>query len=109
MIADYPENWPEIARLVKDAAGWSCVRCGHPHDVEAGYMLTVHHLDMNKANVTWWNLAALCQRCHLSVQARVDWHQSYMLAHSIWMRPYVEGYRLYQETGIVVTWREKWG
>ncbi|GAH88897.1 unnamed protein product, partial [marine sediment metagenome] len=28
-------------------------------------MLTVHHLDGNKANCEDWNLAALCQRCHL--------------------------------------------
>lgn len=45
-------------------------RCTHPRD---GKMraLTVHHLDGDKANMRWWNLLALCQFCHLSVQARV--------------------------------------
>ena len=28
----YPPDWSEIARRVKAAAGWRCVRCGHPFD-----------------------------------------------------------------------------
>lgn len=67
----YPSNWKDIAKACKDAAGWRCVRCGHEHDRATGHVLTVHHLDMNPANCEWWNLAALCQKCHLSVQARV--------------------------------------
>lgn len=38
---DYPENWPEIARAVKDEAGWCCVRCGHLHEPETGHTLTL--------------------------------------------------------------------
>lgn len=82
---DYPANWPAIALAVKIAASWRCIRCHHPHEhpghpVECDCfcshlpdgkqrVLTVHHLDGNKANVEWWNLAALCQVCHLYVQA----------------------------------------
>ena len=88
---EYPDDWPAIAKAVKDAAGWKCVRCGHPHDVAAGYVLTVHHLDMDKANCEWWNLAALCQRCHLKIQARVSMAQGYLFEHAEWMKPYVEG------------------
>ena len=98
----YPPEWPSMARAIKDAAGWRCVRCGHPHDPPSGYTLTVHHLDMNPPNLAWWNLAALCQRCHLSVQNRVDFEQAYMLEHTGWMRSHVEGYRLWRETGILV-------
>ena len=50
-------------------------------------MLTVHHLDMNKANCQWWNLVALCQACHLSIQARVDFEQSWMFDLPEWLRP----------------------
>lgn len=53
---------------------------------------TVHHLDGNKANCVWWNLLALCQRCHLTVQSRVNPHQPYMLEHSEWFKPYVVGF-----------------
>lgn len=67
---DYPENWPEIAAAIKTAAGWRCEHCNHEHDPEHGYTLTVHHLDGDKANVDGTNLVALCQRCHLHVQAR---------------------------------------
>lgn len=90
---EYPANWKEIAKARKDKAGWKCQRCGHPHDVEAGRMLTVHHLDMDKANCEWWNLPALCQACHLSIQARVRMNQAYAFEHSEWFKPFVEGRR----------------
>lgn len=66
---DYPDNWHEIANDIKDQAQWKCEHCQHPHDTGKGYMLGVHHLDMNKANCTYENLVALCQRCHLRIQA----------------------------------------
>lgn len=91
-VNDYPPDWPAIATAIKDAAGWQCVRCSHPHDVETCYVLTVHHLDLDKANCRWWNLAALCQRCHLSVQARVVMERPWMFEHSEWFKPYVAGY-----------------
>ena len=86
VTSDYPADWPEIAKAVKDAAKWRCERCGHDHEPSAGYTLTVHHLDMDKANCAVWNLAALCQRCHLSIQSRVDWEQSWMFDLPEWMR-----------------------
>jgi 5-methylcytosine-specific restriction endonuclease McrA len=67
---EYPENWDLIARRIKYNAGFQCEHCGHPHDPEAGYALTVHHLDRDKSNCADDNLVALCQRCHLHIQAR---------------------------------------
>ena len=133
---DYPDDWPEISRRIKAAAGWRCERCGHPAEgpwkmsgralgelqQNAPYeldqapdiigtmrkacdllcdhprdgkqrMLTVHHLDMDKANVADWNLAALCQGCHLSIQGRVDFEQQYMFVHSAWMMSHVAGFK----------------
>ena len=86
----YPGDWPTIAFLVKNKAGWRCERCGHEHDVASGHVLTVHHLDGNKSNNELWNLAALCQRCHLSIQSRVEMRQVWMFEHSEWMKPHVE-------------------
>lgn len=88
----YPADWHAIARAVKDKAGWCCVRCKHPHEPTAGYCLTVHHLDLSPANCRWWNLAALCQRCHLQIQAKVIMERTWMLEHSTWFKPYVAGY-----------------
>lgn len=65
-------------------------------------LLTVHHLDINKANVSWWNLAPLCQVCHLEVQAHWDWHQYYLVEPPHWMAPYMRAWELYQATGITV-------
>ena len=66
----YPGDWNEIARQVKERAGWKCEHCGHPHDPATGHVLTVHHLDGNPENCAPENLVALCQRCHLSIQAK---------------------------------------
>jgi 5-methylcytosine-specific restriction endonuclease McrA len=88
----YPPDWKEIAERVKTAAGWKCVRCGAPHDPAAGYCLTVHHLDLNPANCRWWNLPALCQRCHLKIQIKVVLERPWLFEHSEWFRPYVYGY-----------------
>ena len=89
---NYPPDWKEIAKRVKDEAGWKCIRCGHAHDIKAGYMLTVHHLDLDKSNVAWWNLAALCQRCHLHIQSKVIMERVWYLQHTDWFKPYVAGY-----------------
>ena len=88
----YPDNWKEIAKAVKNAANWKCVRCGHRHEPEAGYCLTVHHLDINPANCAWWNIPALCQRCHLTIQGKVVMEREYMFQHTAWFIPYVEAY-----------------
>ena len=96
---DYPANWPEIARQVKEDAHWCCVRCGHPHDPVSGRTLTVHHLDADKGNVRWWNLAALCQACHLSVQGRVIMTRPWMFGHSPWFQPYVAGFYAWTYAG----------
>lgn len=88
----YPDNWPEIAKQVKDEAGWKCERCGHVNDRESGHVLTVHHLVPVKSLCERWNLAALCQRCHLYIQAKVDMFQAYMFPHSDWFIPHVEGF-----------------
>lgn len=55
-------------------------------------ILTVHHLDGNKANCRWWNLAALCQRCHLQIQGKVQMARVWPWEHSEWFRPYVAGF-----------------
>lgn len=113
---EYPDNWPEIAEVVKRAAGWKCVRCNHPDDPEVCKLLgrrrgrlsctpecthphddkqrvlTVHQLNGNKANVEWWNLASLCQACHLSIQGKVAMERIYLFEHSDWFKPYVAGY-----------------
>jgi len=103
---DYPAGWWEFAVQLKDAAGWCCVRCGHPHDPPAGYCLTVHHASMNKAEpfAHWWAFWVLCQRCHLSVQARVDLTRPWvMLPHSAWARPYIAGWYAWRYAGLLLT------
>jgi hypothetical protein len=93
---EYPDEWPTIARRVKEEAGWQCVRCGHAHDAESWHILTVHHLVPDKQLVRWWNLAALCQRCHLYIQGKVVMSRTWMFEHSEWFKPYVAGYYAYQ-------------
>jgi hypothetical protein len=57
--------------------------------------LTVHHLDGNKWNCELWNLAALCQRCHLRIQAKVEFYRDVLDGqHSLWMARHVKGYNV---------------
>lgn len=153
----YPLEWhTSLKHLVRQEAGYRCVRCKHPYEngkhgkgewtpcdakcthggplrvwasiwptakggqvheeafppqivmcqpapylfeigkVEAAWrILTVHHLDGNKRNCHWWNLAALCQRCHLEIQGRVKMDQVYPWEHSEWFKPYAAGYYAY--------------
>ncbi len=81
-----------IALRVKDAANWCCIRCGYVHDVATGHVLTVHHFDGDKANCERWNLMALCQRCHLSVQARVNPESPLLFTPRPWAMPYIAGF-----------------
>jgi hypothetical protein len=69
MSGDYPADWDEIAGRVKGAADWCCEHCGHRHYPGVGRCLTVHHLDGDKGNCAHTNLVALCQVCHLHIQA----------------------------------------
>jgi len=88
----YAPNRKERHNRVRAEAGGKCIRCFHEHDPVNGYALTVHHFDGNKSNDEWWNLMALCQRCHLKVQGRVNPEIPYFLEHSPWAKPYIAGF-----------------
>lgn len=81
---DYPVDWSVIAWNVKEEAGWCCEHCGHAHDKASGHVLTVHHLDMDKGNCDYSNLVALCQRCHLRIQAKYFPLQMWLICRPTW-------------------------
>ncbi len=82
----YPDDWAAIAQAVKRLAGGRCEACDHPHDRETGHVLTVHHLNGNKSDCRYSNLVALCQRCHLRVQAAYIPGQAFMFTPPAWAR-----------------------
>ena len=89
---EYPDSWTkEFRDAFREARGNKCERCKHPHDPEHGYALTIHHLDNDKSNCAKWNLVALCQRCHLHIQGKVEIRQKYAFEHSEWMKPHIAG------------------
>ena len=106
---DYPPYWPLMSKQVKALAKWCCERCGvrNNEDAPDGTMLTVHHLDGNKMNCEWWNLAALCQRCHLRIQKTVvffrvpeiyDWETntySPITTYSLWMARHIKDFNVF--------------
>jgi len=66
----YPSDWPEIRARILKRDGNACKFCGaenyEPHPITGSrVILTVAHLDHDLRNCEDWNLAALCQRCHL--------------------------------------------
>lgn len=114
-----PAERKALHNAVRAAVGNRCIRCGHPEGDKLGHrgadgawihvpmqcttdcthlrdgklrILTVHHLDGDKANNRWWNLLALCQVCHLQVQARVIPERPWLFPHTAWFRVYVAGF-----------------
>lgn len=68
---EYHPKWSLISYLIRFIrAKNKCEECGaenyKPHPVTGSkVILTVAHLDHTKTNNRFWNLKALCQRCHL--------------------------------------------
>jgi len=91
-LGKYPDNWKEIARKVKERAGWRCENCGKYHNPKERRTLTVHHIDRNPSNNEPWNLVALCQRCHLHIQSKFNAFQlvfSFLKLHP-WAMRYIK-------------------
>jgi hypothetical protein len=75
--------------------------------VEAQWrILTVHHLTMDKVDLRWWNLASLCQRCHLQIQGKVQMGRVYPWPHSEWFKPYAAGWYAWAYLGEELTREE---
>lgn len=71
----YPDNWKEISLRIRKRSGGRCEFCGalnyHPHPITGSkVILTVAHLDHNPQNCDPENLRALCQKCHLTYDAK---------------------------------------
>lgn len=68
----YHPKWSLISKLIrthraKDRCEW-CGAANHwPHpDTGSVVVLTVAHIDRDRSNNRFGNLAALCQKCHLN-------------------------------------------
>ena len=99
---------PEVLaamKLVKAESGGWCERCHEPHNPLQGYTLTVHHLEPVPGNIERWNLAALCQRCHLGLQHHnpfstwlLDYPEYYLSHCEFWFRSHLQLYFLSRKT-----------
>jgi hypothetical protein len=94
----YPKDWTEISKRIRERDGQKCKKCGVRNgvygcrDQDGNFytegeidrngvapgvilgkaikiVLTVAHLDHDTSNNLDGNLAALCQRCHLQLDA----------------------------------------
>jgi hypothetical protein len=94
----FSERWP-------NAGAWA-----EHMPVEAAWrVLTVHHLRAGydaKRDLRWWNLAALCQRCHLSIQGKVQMERVWPWPHSEWFKPYAAGWYAWSYLGLDLTRHE---
>jgi hypothetical protein len=106
-----PIRWQPIDRAgIGDACGWNldpealAVPDTSRWRVEAlQRILTVHHLRLGhdaKRDLRWWNLAALCQRCHLQIQGKVQMERVWPHEHSEWFKPYAAGWYAWSYLGL---------
>lgn len=97
---------PMILEVARRNAG-DIVKDSNTALVEAKWrVLTVHHLDGDKANDYWANTVALCQRCHLQIQTTVDPRVPWFLEHSTWFKPYAAGIYAVKYEGREITRKE---
>jgi hypothetical protein len=80
--ARYPKDWKAVSLRIRDRAGNHCegspgiypdcrAANGEPHPVTGSrVVLTVAHLDHVPENCADDNLKAMCQRCHLTYDAK---------------------------------------
>lgn len=80
--ARYPDDWPDISRRIRERAGNRCegspgiypdcrAENGKPHPVTGSkVVLTVAHLNHTPEDCDDENLMAMCQRCHLTYDAK---------------------------------------
>ena len=129
------DGCPPIKDLIREIAGHRCERCGHPYEKGLGEwsscddqcthagptkpgrlthsfplaqwrVLTVHHLNGVKHDCRWWNLVALCQRCHLTIQGKVYMERPWNKPHSKWFRPFVAGFYAWKYLDLELTREE---
>ena len=72
----YPTNWKDIRRQILDRACHRCEFCGaanyEPHPITGSkVVLTIAHLDHDTMNNSPENLKSLCQKCHLTHDAKL--------------------------------------
>lgn len=89
----YEDESGERVDVEHELATEAAVVIGYGKAVLARWrILTVHHLNGDKADCRWWNLATLCQRCHLTIQGRVQLERVWPWEHSEWFKPYAAGW-----------------
>lgn len=77
----YPNNWIAIREKILLRAGYCCegspiysnckAQHGLPHPITGSkVVLTIAHLDHTPENCNLENLRAMCQRCHLTYDAK---------------------------------------
>jgi hypothetical protein len=102
------DDWIMCWTLLDDADSAALIADGV--EVEARWrILTVHHLNGVKTDCRWWNLAALCQRCHLHIQKKVVMERVFPFEHSEWFKPHAAGWYAFAYLGEELTREETLG
>jgi hypothetical protein len=101
------EDGTRVENHEHDLATEAGVVVGYGKQVEARWrILTVHHLRLGadaKRDLRWFNLAALCQRCHLQIQRKVQMERVYPFEHTPWFQPYAAAWYAWTYLGEELT------
>jgi len=60
----YTDDWRQISKEMREAAGWCCSDCGVVLQGRYKYYLDCHHINRNKRDNDKANLKVLCRLCH---------------------------------------------
>lgn len=76
----YPCRFNSVLKeAIRERDNYQCQLCGVP-EIECLGVLTIHHIDYNKANLSKDNLISLCRQCNARVNFNREYWQSFFEA-----------------------------
>lgn len=74
----YPPQFNDkLKDLIRERDSFVCQLCVKKQS-ECGEKLSVHHMDLNKDNISLSNLISLCRNCHSKVHAHFDKYKEHL-------------------------------
>lgn len=78
-LEEYPKEFSkELKEIIRERDEFICQECGCKEDSNEN--LSIHHIDHDKQNCSFYNLISLCRTCHGYTNFNIDyWQEKYII------------------------------